>query len=255
MPAAPDAAFEDPFDTQAGYVVDIGTFSGTVTELAAALRARTLAPADVDLYRLVRGYLDYFQEAAAVDLELATEALPRVAQVIELKLRLLLPRPTDVSTEEAEVVALEEALEAVALLEELEYAIDFLKRRRQERRLVVRARAPRPPYVRPPRPQVASKDDLARLAGRYRLGGYFEVPLSGATVASVSAELLGRLRRGFRGLLFKVLGVTDWPAMTLSFAAMLELIKEGRITATQSEAYGPIEVAHRGDADPHPGDA
>lgn len=229
------------------YVVVLPGFTGTVGDLAHALRSRALAPADVDLYQLVRGYLDYFERAAAYDMELATEALPRVAQVVELKLRLLLPRPAE-ATEEGEEAALEEALEAVTLLEELEHAIDFLRRRREERRFVVPARAPRPPLQRPPRPLKASKDDLARLAGRYRVGGYFELALPGPTVASVAAELARRLKRAVRGLLFALLGAEDWPSRTLAFAAMLELVKEGRVRASQAEPYGPIEVTYAGDA-------
>jgi segregation and condensation protein A len=236
-------ALEGPF------VVVLPGFTGTVGELAHVLRSRALAPGDVDLYRLVRGYLDFFERAAARDLELATEALPRVAQVVELKLRLLLPRQAGTGAEEGEELALEEALEAVALLEELEHAIDFLRRRREERRLVLPARAPRPPYARPPRPLRASKDDLARLAGRYRLGGYFEIALPGATVASVAAELARRLKRAARGPLFALLGAEDWRSRTLAFAAMLELVRQGRVRATQAEPYGPIEVAYAGDGD------
>lgn len=232
-------------ETDRGYVVRLEGFSGTVSELAGALRSRTLEPHAVDLYRLVRDYLAYFDGLAGVDLELASEALPRVAQVIELKLRLLLPRPADMSEDEADAAALEDALEAVALLEELEHAIDFLKRRRQERRLVVRARAPRPPYERPPRPLTVSKDDLARLAGRYRLGGYFEFSSAGATVATVSAQLLSRLRRAVRGLLFGLMRARDWPTKTLTFAAMLELVKQDRVSAAQPEPFGPIEVVYR----------
>ncbi len=239
-------------DLPGSYVVVLPGFTGSVSELAHALRSRSLTPADVDLYRLVRGYLDYFDAAAARDLELATEALPRVAQVVELKLRLLLPRQGERPAEESEELALEEALEAVALLEELEHAIDFLRRRREERRLVLPARATRPPYARPPRPLRASKDDLARLAGRYRLGGYFEIALPGATVASVAAELARRLRRAARGLLFALLGAEDWRSRTLAFAAMLELVRQGTVRATQDEPYGPIEVAYAGEPEREP---
>lgn len=248
---ADDRVAAEP-NPERGYVVTLDAFSGTVSELAGALRSRSVEPKDVDLYRLVKDYLSYFEGLAGSDLELASEALPRVAQVIELKLRLLLPRPADMTEEEAEAVALEEALEAVALLEELEAAIDFLRRRRQERRLVVRARAPRPPYDRPPRPLTVSKDDLARLAGRYRLGGYFEISSAGMTVATVAAQLLARLRRGFKGLLFTLTGARDWPTKTLTFAAMLELVKQGRITAVQAVPFGPIEVDYLDEADGTP---
>ncbi len=250
MVAAVRGPEEDGSVLADAYVVALPGFSGSIGELAHGLRSRSLLPTDVDLYRLVKGYLAYFERVSRSDLELATEALPRVAQVVELKLRLLLPRPAPATPEEAEEVALEDALEAVALLEELEHAIDFLRRRRHERRLVVPARAPRPPYARPPRPNKVSKDDLARLAGRYRLGGYFEIALAGATVATAAAELLERLKRAVRGLLFPLLGAEDWPSRTLAFAAMLELVKEGRVTAAQDGPYGPIEVAYLDGAEP-----
>ncbi|MEJ2483405.1 MAG: segregation/condensation protein A, partial [Gemmatimonadota bacterium] len=112
------------------FTVEQEHFQGTLGELAHALRSGALAPRRLDLYRLVRDYLTYFDAVAESDLELASEALPRVAQVIELKVRLLLPRPPrEEGDDEAET--LEEALSAVALLEELEEAVQFLRLRRE----------------------------------------------------------------------------------------------------------------------------
>lgn len=218
-------------------------FSGTLGELAHALRSRALAPERLDLYQLVRAYLDYLAAFPDDQLDLATEALPRVAQVVELKLRLLLPRPREELGEELEEVLLEEALEAVALLEELEEAIAFLKRRRQERRVVVPARAPRPDYPKARRPPTASLGDLARLAGRYRIGGYFELELAGATVASVAARLMAAVRRVFGGDPFELVGAEGWAERSLVFSGMLELIREGKLTAVQERPFAPISVS------------
>jgi len=225
------------------FLVDQEGFSGTLGELAHALRSRALVPERIDLYQLVRAYLEYLGTFADDQLDLATEALPRVAQVVELKLRLLLPRPREEPGEELEEVLLEEALEAVALLEELEEAIAFLKRRRQERRVVVPARAPRPDYPRARRPVSASSGDLARLAGRYRLGGYFELELAGVTVASIAARLLAAARRLLRGDPFTLVGARTWADRALAFSGMLELIREGRLTATQERPFAPITVS------------
>ena len=163
-------------DEPAQFLVEQELFSGTLGELAHALRTHALAPAQIDLFQLVRAYLTYFEAYAATDLDLATEALPRLAQVIELKVRLLLPRPPRETAEDEEALV-EEALAAVALLEELEEAIHFLKRRREERRLLLPARTTRPSYPRAERPVNSTPGDLARLAGRYRLGGYFELAI------------------------------------------------------------------------------
>lgn len=216
-------------------------FAGSVAELAHALRSRALAPESLDLYQLVKAYLRYLDTFAASDLEVATEALPRVAQILELKIRLLLPRhPRDEQDAEA---ALEEALEAVVLLEELEGAIEFLRRRRLERRLVVPARAQRPDYPRTIRPQSASPGDLARLAGRYRIGGYFELAVEHSTIASAIRDILRALRARVTGSLYALVGARTWEQRTVAFAAMLELVREGRIKARQHETYGDIVVS------------
>jgi segregation and condensation protein A len=216
-------------------------FTGSVAELAHALRSRALAPESLDLFRLVKAYLAYLDSFGANDLELATEALPRVAQVLELKIRLLLPRP-EREEQDAEA-ALEEALEAVVLLEELEGAIEFLRRRRLERRLVVPARAQRPDYPRALKPQSASPGDLARLAGRYRIGGYFELAIERSTIASTVRDILRALRTRLSGSLYALVGARTWEQRSVAFAAMLELVREGRLRARQDVTYGDIVVS------------
>lgn len=227
------------------FLVEQEHFSGTLGELAHALRTSALEPSRIDLYQLVRAYLRYFERHAAADLELATEALPRLAQVIELKARLLLPKPPR-TTEEDEEEAVAAALEAVALLEELEDAILFLRRRREERRLMLPAKAQAPDYPRKERALRATPRDLARLAGRYRMGGYFELAIERLTLASMGRFLLSALRRVRSGALWELLGARDWPTRTIGLAALLELVREGRVSATQEEPFGPIVVAAAG---------
>jgi len=237
------------------FTVEQEHFHGTLGELAHALRTGNLAPRRLDLYRLVRDYLVFFDAVAEHDLELASEALPRVAQVIELKVRLLLPRPPREEADEGEV--LEEALSAVALLEELEEAVQFLRLRREERRLVLPARAPRPDYPRPERPLRARPTDLARIAGRYRVGNYFELALERLTLAGAMRRVMAALRRLGQGALFDLADAPDWSTRTVSFAALMELVRQGRARARQEEPYGPILVERgpRADAPPDGSDS
>ncbi len=224
------------------FVVQQPGFTGSVSELAHALRTGALRPIDLDLYQLVRSYLDYLQEYAT-DLEHASEALPRVAQVIELKLRLLLPKPPRLDPEVAEAEALEQGLEAVALLEALEEAIAFLRQRRSERRLVLPARTDRPPYPRPHRPIRTSPSALASLAAALRGASYFELEAERASLKSVMRDLLLAVRARLKGGLFELLPGRGWAERTIAFTALLELVKEGKVTAEQSEPYGAISVS------------
>ena len=223
-----------------GFQVVTAHFTGTLGELAHALRTAKLSPQHLDVLQLVRDYLAYFAVAAEADLELASEALPLVARVVELKIRFLLPRPPKEQEDEAEV--LEETLETVTLLEDLEDAIGFLKRRREARRVVLTAKTPRPDYPRPERPLKVSVDKLKQLASRYSSGAYFELAFERLTMAGAIKNLLTRLRRVRRGTLGDLLEHRTWAVLTVTFSGLLELVKEGKVRAHQDEAYGPIVV-------------
>lgn len=223
------------------FLVRQDAFEGTLGELAWALRSGTVAPGAIDLLALVQSYLEHFDELSAASLDWASAALPHVARVIELKLRLLLPRPPREPEDEEEEI-LEETLEAVALLEELEDAIDFLRRRRDERRIVLPARTERPSYPRPERPIRAGVAQLAQMASRYGGDGYFELTSDRLTMGSAMKHLLGVLGRWGRTLLHRAPERADWAHLTVYFAGLLELIREGRVRAEQKEPYGEIRV-------------
>lgn len=229
----------------ASFLVAQEHFSGTLGELAHALRSRQLAPEEIDLYALVRSYLNYFEEHAPADMEGATEALPRLAQVIELKVRLLLPGPPEGEGVTEEHLT-EEALAAVTLLEELEEAIGFLKRRREERRLLLPARARRPEFPRPRRPERATPSELARIATLFPITGYFELHTEQLTMASMTRSFMNALKRLGRATLALLTSSREWPVRTVGLAALLELIREGHVDATQDEPFGEIVVTLKG---------
>jgi segregation and condensation protein A len=200
-----------------------------------------LAPNDLDLLALVRDYLRYFERLADESLDLASEALPQLARVIELKARLLLPKPPR-DSEEADEAEIEQALEAVTLLEELEGAIAFLRRRRDERRFLVAVAAPRPPYPRPERPLKIPLERLSSLAARYRVNHYFELAKERLSMAQAMDQLWQRLKRARRGHLSELAPLATWEGLVVSFAGMLELVKEGKVRARQEAPFAPIEL-------------
>jgi segregation and condensation protein A len=223
---------------------DALVFEGTLGELAHALRTRRLAPAQVDLIFVVREVLARFEAFASRDLDLATEALPAAATVIELKTRLLLPRPPR-AAEEDEDLARADALAAVAALEALEEAIVELRERRERRRHLLPARASAPSYPRTPRPLGVPLARLAELAARLRPGPYFELVRDRLTVTAAIGRILASLRPGQRRRFEELLDDTQWSTRTVYFAGALELVRDGRCELHQGEAFGPLELEGR----------
>ncbi len=224
-----------------GYRVAQRAFEGSLGELASALRRGKLAPGEVDLLALVEDFLTYFERHAERDLDLASEALPAVAQVIELKLRLLLPRPPR-SEDEALDEERVEAVEAVETLERLENAIAFLRERRERRRHLLAARPPPLRFARRRPPLRLALEQLAAVAARYRSNAYFELTRERLSVPEAMRRLLERLTSLGRADLSSLAAPADWATRTVFFVGLLELLRERRVRATQEAPFSPIVV-------------
>ncbi len=220
-----------------GFLVETDAFRGTLGELAYALRSGSVAPGSLDVFALVQRYLEYYRAVSAGDLELATETLPGLARIIELKLRLLLPQPPKATEAEED-----EVIETVLALEAFEEAIGFLRAQRETRRHLLAAQAPRPSYPRRARPLTGQLGKLAEFATRRRATTYFELVSERLTLSGAMSLLRDGLGRLGRGTLQRLLGTRDWPTVTIGFGAMLEMVKEGEVVVRQDELYGPLEL-------------
>ena len=219
-------------------LVETPAFTGTLGELAHALRSERVAPGEVGVSGLVERYLEFYRGLAEHDLGRATETLPLLARIIELKVRLLLPQPPKTPDLERE-----EVLETVLALEAFEDAIGFLRERRETRRHLLSAQAPRPPYPRRARPLGSKLGRLAELATRHRATHYFELAVERLTLASALEKLRDGLLRLGRGTLQTLMDARDWPTLTVAFGAMLEMVKEGEVEAEQRELYDDIVLS------------
>lgn len=236
---------DEPY-SPAPYRVEQQAFSGTLAELLTELRSGRLQASQLDLLSLVRDWLAYFRAFSSRDLDTASESLPQMAQVLELKLRLLLPRTTPETEEEL----LTEAVDTVSELADLENAITYLKNRREDRRLLLSARAELSGRLaRRKRPQPVRPGALAQLAGRLRSASYFEV----ISDSFGFREALGHLRnllRGRRQLSFREAAAgLAWPQVTVLFATVLELVRDGTTRAVQAEPFGDISLSPVRDAE------
>ena len=222
------------------FTVDQPGFQGSLQELLTALRSGRLPPSELDLLGLVRSWLAHFERLGAHDLDLASEALPRVAQVVELKVRLLLPRQPK---QEEENELLEEVAGAVEAMIDVEGAIQYLRSRREDRSLLLPARVDRPEVPRRRRPTGVAAGRLAELAGKLRSASYFELAREGFGFKEATAALVGLLKGRRRFSFREARRDQPWERVTVMFAALLELVRQGSVTAVQDGVYGDLMVS------------
>ncbi|PTA67867.1 segregation and condensation protein A [Deinococcus arcticus] len=232
------------------FLVALPGFAGTLGELAAALRAGRVPPAEVPLLALTREVLAWAGrvtgEGPAALADAHPELLPTLAAVIALKARLLLPPEEDDLPPEADVdePPADEVLRGVEALAQLDTLVGFLAARRREREGLIPARPfpvtlPRPERPRNPQGSLARLVRAARTAVRQ-----VEVPLLARDRLTLQ-DALGALRafgRRLRTFTFRGIPAQDWGERTTYFAALLEGVKEGTFSAEQAEPYGEIAV-------------
>jgi segregation and condensation protein A len=225
-------------------------FEGTLPELAAALRSEHILPSAVPLLTLTRAVLLRYTQVKAVlppdeALELASEALPHLSGVIELKARLLLPKaPRVILEDDADSAdsSLEDVLEGVQALAKLEGAISFLKDQRACQSLVM---LPRVPEIRLPRKSKPVSSGLGALLEaarrRIRAVNFLDLAFERLTMPLALARIrqFGALVKNF---FFHQVPAEDWGERTVLFSALLEGVRDGTFEAVQEVAYSDIDV-------------
>jgi len=226
--------------------VFLEAFEGPLDMLLYLIRRQNLDILDIPIAEITRQYMRYIELMQVLQLELAGEYLLMAATLAEVKSRMLLPRVgSEVSAEESDPRA-----ELVRRLQEYERfkraaeGIDRMPRLERDTwvaaaELVDRKVVRIPPQVSLQEMLLAFQDVLSRsdmfahhhvqrepLSVRQRMA---DVLASLTASAFVNFVQLFRADEGRRGV-------------TVTFVAVLELLREGLIEIVQSEAYGPLHV-------------
>ncbi len=226
------------------------TFEGPLDLLLYLIRKQNINVLDIPMAELTRQYLGYVEMMRRTQLELAAEYLLMAAVLIEIKSRLLLPKPPALTGDEAD----DPRAELVRRLLEYERmkagakAIDDMPLAERDFALVRvwfdRVAAARLPDVHP--------DDLktawAGLVARARVNRHHLVTREQLSVRSQMIRLLKLLEPG-RFFEFTTLfdDRVDVPRLVVTFLAILELAREHLLDIAQAEPYAPIYVQRRGD--------
>jgi segregation and condensation protein A len=224
--------------------VVLEAFEGPLDLLLYLIRKENLNILDIPMAPLTRQYLEYVEIMRSKNLELAAEYLVMAAMLMEIKSRLLLPRPPSAAPEEEDPRA--ELVRRLLEYEQMKKAAQELDELPQAGRDVIaisvwieRTIAERLPNVNP--------QDLAEawrtLLHRARMSRHHHISREELSVREHMSGILRALRERrvleFSELFDAQRGV---PVLVVTFLALLELARELLVEITQSENFAPIYV-------------
>jgi len=219
------------------------TFEGPMDLLLYLIRKANIDILDIPMAKLTEQYVEYVEVMRHKNLELAAEYLVMAAMLMEIKSRMLLPRPKAVEDEEdprAELVRRLLEYERMKLAAQKLDSLPQLGRDFHavevwiEQTLVDRL------------PQV-NVDDLTAawrmVLARARVNQHHRITKDELSVREYMGIILRRLAGGqfaeFVSLFDPEKGVS---MLVVNFLAILELVRESLIEVTQSEPFSPIYV-------------
>ena len=223
--------------------VVLDQFEGPLDLLLYLIRKENINVLDIPMARLTAQYLEYVEIMRARSLELAAEYLLMAALLIEIKSRMLLPRPAAGALEEDPRA---ELVRRLLEYEQMKAAAQRLNELPQSGRdfsmvqvLFDQAVAERLPEVHPEDLRTAWLALLTRAA----MNRHHRITREQLSVREHMTRILRRLQEAryveFRELFDPALGIA---ALVVTFLAVLELARESLIEVTQQAAYAPIYV-------------
>jgi segregation and condensation protein A len=242
-------------DDEPALVIDVEGYEGPLDLLLALARQQKVDLHKISILALADQYLVFIEAARKIRLELAADYLVMAAWLAFLKSRLLLPEPPSADGPSAEEMATALA-NRLRQLEAIREAANRLMTRPQLARDIFGRGAPeRIAEVKHPRFTATLYDLLSAYAVQRQRTVIAKVHMARRTVWSLSEA---------RASLERLIGVAeDWSRLdsylleyvvdpsqkatvfASSFAAALEMVREGQLELHQAEAFAPLYFRRR----------
>ena len=252
-PQAPSPAAAPVFDPPKGFEtrfrdlsLHLAAFDGPLDLLLHLIREQKLDILDLPMAEVTRQYMDYLLLMENLNLEIAAEFVAMAAQLLQIKSRLMLPRPP---AETGEEDPREDLVQRLLDYQQVKEAARILATRENDWRNVVfapgldiqeHAKVEEEPI----------KATLFDLLGAYReaLKRFLPPPPVEVRTAPKSLdqriqEVMAALTSGSWQPFSSLLAVArSREELVLTFLALLEMARTGRVRLIQSELFGEIRV-------------
>ena len=233
------------------YKVTLSVFEGPLDLLLHLIHENEIDIYNIPIAEITAQYLEYLGAMESLDLEIAGEWLVMAATLVEIKSRMLLPREKPVKSEDDETFdPRRELVERLIEYEKFKTAAELFREKEDLRSRV---------FVRGPvelqfdlRPSFSleniSPDDLLSALQSLLAEAEGEpvttIQRRKITVQIRIRELWYKVRESAGQLTFRELFDDDRSPtdIVITFLALLELLKSGRIAVRQEQAFGPIMI-------------
>ena len=226
--------------------VFLEAFEGPLDLLLYLIRRQNLNILDIPLAEITRQYIQYIELMQELQLELAGEYLVMAATLAEIKSRMLLPRPKlEEGADDDPRAELVRRLEEYERFKRAAAEIDSLPRLERDvwpTTAELKDRAPAHAM-----PQIALQEMLIafkEVVARSEMFAHHHIQRERLSVGERMSDILAQLEgaSGFVPFLELFRPGEGRMGVTVTFAAVLELMREGLIEIVQAEAYGPLHV-------------
>lgn len=221
----------------------LDNFEGPLDLLLYLIRKHNLDVLDIPMAKLTRQYMDYIEMMRVNQLELAAEYLLMAALLIEIKSRMLLPKPASMKEEDDPRAELVRRLLEYEQMKAAAQKIDALPQSGRDFAVVQvwleQVSVQRLPAVHAEDLKAAWLSLLARIS----VNRHHKITREELSVRAHMTRILRELKNQqfveFTDLFNPLGGI---PQLVVTFLAILELARESLIEIAQQQAYAPIYV-------------
>ncbi len=234
------------------YLVQLDNFEGPLDLLLHLVQREELDIYDIPIARIAQQYLATLEAMQVLDLDVASEFLVMAATLLQIKSRMLFPRPSAPPLETPDAFEgdpRQELIERLLVYSRFKQAAQFLAEREvgQARHFLRFAELPDDTAPADPLGSISLFDLLAslhRALHRAEPAAWPEIPREAVTLRDRMAKILLAIRAHSGGVLFRaLLGQTPRRLeVVVTFLAVLELLRLQQVQIVQVSPFGELLV-------------